>query len=377
MPSFPLASPVGVQSYQRMQSQEQQDRLERANNLIQELQRQLNASNQKATYWERKAKYFEALAEERAPKPIAATTPFQNPGNSSADEASILSSKNLLRITGSGVMGPTWGPQEAQITRKRRSFPPSDQLTIDLTAGDNSEAASSSPGSSDPAISKPSSQSSKSGSSSVDNAAGKEYEWLPGGHPMKSRKRPRPFGSEQSDEQPDNTPLFGSFMSTANGRKTYSEVELDGSRRKMQRPAWPQTPKAASRSKAPTRPPPPKPPRAAKGKKAKVASAAAVEDINREIEQNSIQPSPSRIQQPFLSTASIANSETVVSTSTANDKFVDDDAGLDSLFEGNPDEIEDVASLPVPPIPDGAKEETVEEMAAQMEAELEAGLLEG
>lgn len=319
----------------------------------------------------------------------------------------------LLRIVGSGIIGLAQGPQEAQITAARPSLTASDKVTIDLTGGEQFEAAPLSPDSSDPAASKSSSQSPNSGSSCADDT---RYGWLPGGHPLRSRKRPRPYGPEQLGERPDNTPQFGSYMSTADGRKLYSEVEGEARAGKMRRLDKPQKPKATSRSKAL-----PKPPCATKGKKTKTASAAAVEDVKRENEQHSIQASPAQqssvsaasnasseivvttstsdnilvdasaaavedvnreneqhsiqappAQQSSFSTASSASSDTVVTTSTSDNLVVDDDGDLDSLFEEDPNEIEDVASIPGPPIPDGAKEETLDDMAADMEAALEA-----
>lgn len=108
--------------------------------------------------------------------------------------------------------------------------------------------------------------------------------------------------------------------------------------------------------------------------KTEVASSAEVEDSNQENERTSIQPSPLVVHQTVFSTASMANSDLVVSSSTANNNSVDDDADHDSLFGGDFDTIEDVASNPAPLVVDDAKEETLDEMAAQMEADLEAGL---
>ena len=309
-PGFHPTSPADVQPHQRMQSQEQQYLLAEANKRIWVLERQLESVADHTSYWKsiadqtiywkRRALQSEALAEERAPKPVPATKLFQNPGNLSIEESGILSSNNVPRTIAPGVVSFVREPQEAIITARNKSSPNSDKIITDLTGADDFGAASFSPVSSDPIISKSSSQSSNSRSFSVDKAAKKEYEWLIGGNPMRSPKKPRPYEPGQIDEQPDNISQFGSYLSTANGRKTYSELERKGSAKKKQRSAGSQKSKATSGSKAASRfKAPSKPPRAAKRMKTEVASSAEVEDSNKENEQTLIQPSLPAIHQTF------------------------------------------------------------------------------
>ena len=266
---------------------EAERKLAEAERKLAEAERKLAIAEKAAIDWEKKAKEVEALAEKRAPKLTASTTLFQNPGGLFPDQVASLTPE-ALEITGSGFMGPTQGPEAAQITTIKQSPATPEVPTFDLTGIDDSKAASSSltpPNSSHPILSEPPSQSSNVAFNWTEEFEKKELAWLPGGNPLRSHKRPGPYGPGHPDLEYDNTPHFGSFVSTPTGRKTFSEAQREATAppNKIQRLAEPQKPKASKPKTPKPKTPKPKasskPRRSEKGKEKEVAPPALMAPV--------------------------------------------------------------------------------------------------
>ncbi len=316
---------------------------------------ELAAACAESKFWEDKAKNLLILAEKSAQVPAAVKSLFQEVGGLSPNQGNKSPPRNLETLGGLnpnkrenspagyletfalGAASPSLGPARA------------DAVTIDLTDGDDSSPTSDSSASANPVLAQAQSLVLDRVEAYTNSLKRKPLAWMGNAHPLRSPKKPRPYGPGQKGEKEDSTVPFGSLMSTANGTISIIQAQF-GSKAPGRRQKPKTSPKTSPKTPPKTSPKtPPKTPRAANKKQPRVASADAMkEPALEQVREDKVAPAGD--------TAAVEKAEEAAERARTP-------AEMEADAEGNTQ-----AADGCPPM----TQEESDEFAAELEAQLEA-----